>query len=687
MLQDRPEAERIDRYSGPYERWVYTPELGQPFVFPQGTDLRAGYFTAVLEGGDTMPFPQGVGARLPPVWAPGDVGHTILPFAFAQLDDSASDGSLDRMLARTLQNAGGARYRVNFPIQPDAWVPDYDRTAAMEGWAAPATPPKAIVAVIDDGLPFANRAFLDAQGKTRISHCWLQSAPATNRDAVPFGRELVNAQIDTMRADAAGDEATLYRRSGVLRDGPEGRGGLLRRAATHGAQVVGLAAGNTQAMGETPMPDDVAIIAAELPNAISWETSGFGKESYLLAALHYIFDRARRIATATGASAEELPLFVNLSYGWNAGRHDGGAILDSAIETMLTARRALQPLTEIVMPTGNEFAVDLHAHVDEAQMKNGACRLGWQVQPDDKTCSYLEIWFPQGLDPSQYQIDLIPPHGQLSGQGELPMTPDKALAGGDPRRFVEIEMNGHNIGQMSADFDRGTRWRAMIALLPTCPKHAADRRAPAGRWTVVISRTAQASPLPRGEAIKLWVQRDDDPVQINTGGRQSYLVDLQPPPRPHDLPVYDGRLDLVRGYGGLSAIACLPGVVRVGGYEGSSGYPSRYSGASPITAEGPGSPELQVSAPSDRSRLRPGVPTMGVLSGCRSGLMGTSAACPQVTRALALNAVAGRDIWDGFVPRPAHLGHPRQEPQTDIARHQHAARLGARLLPVSDRPL
>ncbi|SDN82027.1 hypothetical protein SAMN05216196_102216 [Lutimaribacter pacificus] len=685
MFAERPDHLRIDRYSGPYERWVYSPELGQPFVFPPHTDISAGYFTALLEGGNTLPFPAGVAARLPPIWAPGDVGHTILPFAFHRLIPHRRNDRLDQDVAELLKQAGKARYRVNFPIRPDAWVPDYARGRAMDGWTPPATRPKAIVAVIDDGIPFAGRAFLDAVGRTRISHCWLQSAPALPRDAVPFGRELVNAEIDALRAGSAGNEAEAYRRSGTLLDGREGRGGLLRRTATHGAQVLAMAAGNGPGIPADPMGDEVQIIAVELPNAISWETSGFGKETYVLSALHYIFDRARRIAAETGSDPAELPLFVNLSYGWNAGRHDSGSALDDAIQHLVDARRAIQPLTQIMMPTGNEFAAGLHAHIDEPRMSNGACRLGWQVQPDDMTCSYLEIWFPQGMDPSEYQIDLIPPHGQLSGRGELPVTPDPALPGGDPRRFVEIEMGGQNIGQLSADLDRGTRWRVLVALLPTWHKPGQTRAAPAGRWTVEVSRTAQASPLPEGSAIRLWVQRDDDPVRMGTGGRQSYLVDLGPPPIPDDLAIYDGRMDLIRGYGGLSAIATAPGVTRVAGYEALTGFPCRYSGSTGISAGGATAPDIDASAPCDRSRLRPGMPSAGVLGGSRGMLSGTSAACPQVTRLFALNCVAGRDIWHGFGDRPTHLRNSRQEPTTPIATAQHHARLGTRIAPGPTR--
>lgn len=684
MYHPRPEDQRIDRYTGPYERWITSPELGQPFAFPPDLDPKGGYFTALLEGyGDCLPDPAGMAARLPPIWAPGDVAHRILPFAFQHLIGDEADPPMDCKVAALLSDLENTRFRVNFPIRPDAWVDDYAPGDAMHGWTPPATRPKAIVAVIDDGIPFAGGAFLDAHGRTRISHCWLQSAPASPRDSVPFGRQIVNGDIDALRAKAGGNEAQAYRQSGTLLPGLSGRGGLMRRAATHGAQVMGLAAGNGPGIQADTMGDEVQIIAVELPNTISWETSGFGKETYLLAALHYVFDRARRIAAQTGSETAELPLFINLSYGWNAGRHDAGSALDDAISHMVTARRAIQPLTHVLMPTGNEFDADLHAHIDEQRLRNGACRLGWQVPPDDKTCSYLEIWFPPGMDPSQYQIDLIPPHGHLSSRGELLMTPDPALTGGDPRRFVEIEMAGRNIGQMSTDLDRGTRWRAMIALLPTCHKPGQDRAAPAGRWTLDISRTAQANPLPAGQAIKLWVQRDDDPVRMGTGGQQSYLVDLEPPPRPDERAVYDGRLDLIRGYGGLSAIATAPCVTRVAGYEALTGYPARYSGASPISATAAEAPLIEASAPSDRSRLRAGVRGIGVLSGTRATLAGTSAACPQVTRALVLNAVAGRDIWEGFIDRPAHLNNARAEPQTQIARAQHHARMGAKLLPAT----
>ncbi len=69
----------------------------------------------------------------------------------------------------------------------------------------------------------------------------------------------------------------------------------------------------------------------QLPGTVAWDTSGFGKEMFMLSALHYIFNLASEIARACDCEGE-LPLVVNFSYGWTVGRHDGQSEMEIAIE-------------------------------------------------------------------------------------------------------------------------------------------------------------------------------------------------------------------------------------------------------------------------------------------------------------------------------------------------------------------
>ncbi|MEL6884796.1 MAG: hypothetical protein AAFP87_09830 [Pseudomonadota bacterium] len=703
MYAQRPETERIDRYAGPYERWIFSDELGRPFSFPLIAGAQSGFYTALMEGGADPVSTSDMVVRVPPLWKPNGDPLPVTPFVFQNLgpplqragdpeDAKIAVGLKDLRLKSKLPDPGIVpRFRINFPVIPDTWVPVYQENTAPAAWTKPTVKPKAIVAVIDDGLPFAHRAFLGEDGRTRISHCWLQSGLAEPQASVPFGREYVNSQIDDLRTAYPRDEAQLYRAAGAMETGVSELGTHLRRGATHGSHVLGIAAGNDSQFPDHVVGDDVQIIAVQLPNTIAWDTSGFGKEMYMLSAIHYVFERARRIAEAHGEA--ELPLIVNFSYGWSAGRHDGQSEMEIAINHLVESRRP-RAVTEFIMPTGNNFGSSMHARFDEGRVGWGDLNIGWQVQPDDRTSSYMELWFPEGFDASDYTVTIAPPGGApLDVPATLHVSPDPNLPAddeGDPRRFLEIEMGGQNVGQMSADFHRGNRWRVMVALIPTAYTRQQGRRALSGLWTVTVSRSANARKLDPSEALLVWLQRDDDPSNLRSHGRQSRLVDLDKPkpPRPaRAMQRIPAELPDVCGYGAMNGVASSAVTRRVAGYEEHSGRPSIYSGAGGLRTTSAGAVEAwgrqaEIMAVADQSMLRPGIPSIGVLSGARARLVGTSGAAPAVARMMACNAAAGRPVLDGcdsaLPPHPVEEGgHP--------VTAQHAARVGTATVPPVTR--
>lgn len=336
-------SRRIEQYTGPYERWTFGDDLGRPFAFPSIRDRTSRYFSALMDSSRPLPdvkkvrFEEEPGqgsrkvdVRYPPLWNRG-ANLKTRPFCFFDPDatqapstglsdlaanmldliSAVADQPEDEVLAGAERMR--ARYRVNFPINEATWSTDYDVDHGVDGYRAPTTPPKAIIAVIDDGIPFANRAFLNAQGKSRVSHVWLQSARAPGgSSAVPFGAELSNGQIDGLIAQYGDNEDALYRAAGAMDAELPELGTYLARATTHGAHVMSQAAGLPLCGKVEPSQDDIEIIAVQLPNTIAWDTSGFGKEMYMLSALHYIFERAQRLAQSCGV--DELPLVVNFSY-------------------------------------------------------------------------------------------------------------------------------------------------------------------------------------------------------------------------------------------------------------------------------------------------------------------------------------------------------------------------------------
>ena len=661
MYMQRPPEERIDRYTGPYERWIYSAELGFPFAFPAIREGAQTHFSALMEGQGMLDPQAGVEIRIPPLWS---ADPQVTPFAIFDQNAIETRGGRDGQdskLSLILNQIGGPRFRLNMPINPLTWPQTYRPELALDGWVAPEAPPKVIVGVIDDGIPFVHRAFLGADGKSRMALCWMQAARATDTAAVPFGREVTNAEIDGLRATYGDNEMAMYRASGAIAPDLPELGLVLNHHATHGAHIAGIAAGNDPYVGAAALPDEVQIIAVQLPNTIAWDTSGIGKEMMMLSGIEYIFHRARAIAAHYGV--EEIPVVLNFSYGWSANRHDGKSSFEIAVEDLLQARKAVQPLTELVMPTGNNFANRMHARFMPSDFPGDDLRFGWQILPDDRTSSYLEIWLPEGMDPHGWQVRVTPPEGAALDQpAEIAISADPDETGGDPRRFVELEAGGANIGQLSADKHRNTRWRVMVALVPSVPIPTDTRRAPCGLWTITLATAGR--PLAEGQAIDVWVQRDDDPTQLGTGGQQSHLVDLdrvsQVRARDDDP---DAPLSPVRGYGCLNGIGTSPSTLRVAGYVQTTGRPSPYSGSSAIAELPDGSVRLgpeapMVSAVADQGLFRPGLPSIGVLSGSGARIMGTSAAAASASRLIAANIAAGRKPLDGFQAMPALADTP-----------------------------
>ena len=137
-----------------------------------------------------------------------------------------------------------------------------------------------VIAVIDDGLAFANRNFRDKSGRrTRVEFCWLQSVKIDKKPDKPsvlFGREYTREQIDKLIECHGDDEDALYREAGAT-DDTDKYGSLLNRHATHGAHVMDLATGYAPERGERP-PEEIRIIAVQLPNMVTVDTSGVRKD-------------------------------------------------------------------------------------------------------------------------------------------------------------------------------------------------------------------------------------------------------------------------------------------------------------------------------------------------------------------------------------------------------------------------
>ena len=618
---------------GPYDRWMFGP--GKAYDLP-GLRLDASpSLSCVAEFSAAVAHPATSLAglltadaitmrpRVPMLW-PGFSTHFVplllcpeTPVAIAEHDA----GRLATLLSG-LSEGPAKHLRLNFPV----WSETIDAAFPVPQPALPAASvnparPLVIMAVIDHGIAFAHQA-LRASGATRVDYCWSQSAPADGSGAVLFGREFTRAGIEALRATHANDEDAIYRDVGLL-----GRANLpqmpLARFHSHGAHVLGTAAGVSPADAA-----QVRIIAVDLPSTALWDTSGFGTDMFILAAMHYIFDRASKIAAAHGLT--EVPLVINISMGWSGGPHDGSGLLEAALAELITARR-VKAATALVLPSGNMFQDMLSALIEDAHFMaapdgKAQASLRWFTPPHDMTSTFAEVWLAPGADPAGTEVSLTAPGGQVTAIGPVAGHKDVVVA-------------GKTVGQITLDRYRGGRWRVTFCLAPTEPKalppavlpfpHGA---APAGEWTIAVRRNANLH-----GAVAVRVQRDADHEQGHTGGRQSRLLD----------PAYDrfdqygamAQLDdpaaMLRRLDGLNGLATQAVSMNVGGQVNSLRQAARYSSAVPVGGRG-----VDASAPTDRSPALTGIVSVGTRSGSFVALQGTSSASPQIARELALAFLA-----------------------------------------------
>jgi len=732
---DRPHG---GEYVGPYERWVY--DVGRNYTLPGFGADPLGFFGALVEApADAVPIqPTAPGTlmhgddrlkvHLPILWPAQSTPRRFYPMI---LETEPGDKAPQRLLAglsgvtRTLwgpprqeipASSDGEPspgpppprpyFRLNLPIAPRTMhgapdeMPDCDWTPAQH---LPPEPGKlVVVAVIDDDIAFAHHHFRAADGsapggappvpRSRVEFCWLQSASSDRDQPVLFGRELVRSQIEGLIARHGRDEDALYR---TVHDTPRSavRSG---RIATHGSAVLDLAAGFSPRHDGVADCEAIRIIAVELPDTAGWDTSGIGKEMFILSALHYILERTDRIARGYGCADDGVHLLINFSHGFSGGPHDGSSQLEAAISELVTQRRRRSPKvrTELIVPSGNMHLSRLHGvipadNLRAAQTAHAGFTIGWRRQPNDRTSSYLELWFDTAFgNVDGVTVTIAAP--QTSTPVELEPPRQGAPEYGDLMEYLSIDRDGKTIGMASFDHHRGKQWRVLVALAPTEPERRGLACAPAGTWKVAIKWPGM--PEATG-SVRCYVQRDEERDDRNTGARQSWLEDQED--QRYDatgkLSQEDTPDAFLRRYGALNGLATGPETLVIGGYTQIGNRAAVYSSAGAQSAAS-GSPgwgkQVSASAVSEHSTAEPGIVAAGSRSGSFATISGTSATAPQIVRAVALKLLASDpgDVTNGRLPDVLDLLHgdfhqqpgPGPGPDQRLGRRLRAMERGSR---------
>ncbi|MEM1317056.1 MAG: S8 family serine peptidase [Pseudomonadota bacterium] len=548
----------------------------------------------------------------------------------------------------------------------DIWVPLPIRSSGVAEKLADQTLPAyvapealdasktVVIGIIDDAMNVAHENFTDDTGASRFDYLWVQDAatlPLGKNEAgssfVAYGREVDHSDIEAAREKHGSNEEAIWRQLHMVETGDDYRRTSLQNRRSHGTHIADLAGGETA-------PDEQTVhrrlIGVQLPVLATQDTSGAALIAVVADAVRYIYQRALRISQALNT---QVPVIINLSYGIAVGARDGKHMLDRLLEKYAQSyRKATEKLGApskekcaapaiTVLPAGNGHLARGHA-----SSQNGPLDLRLQIQPQDETSSYLEVWIPN--DASSIQLDIAPPgmeaqtvvFDQLKLDAPVSMLDREAWLLKDDKSGravcrVTFDEPGEFLDQDSASL----HWRVLVAIAPSASLQNRPT-APSGEWTIC------ANAVDSSGGISAWIARDENLSGFPNLGRQPYFLDDA-----YENALFDERGDLavdgtpsnltiqrdktVSGIGHTAGSSSPTAPVLVGANFQDNRHAAPYCAAggrqnSAHTVNG-----AIISADSDCSRLLPGMLAAGNRSGSVVAQNGTSVAVPQVVRWIA----------------------------------------------------
>ena len=573
--------------------------------------------------------------------------------------------------------AGVLRYQLGLPVERTVReLHAIDETATGKpADAQPLTGGKArtVMALIDGGLAFAHAAFCRQVGgrrEARVKRYWRQdecfgsrylgdvartsrvhsSQAGWNKPAqMGYGLQLdeaaIQAAIHTHTHAGQVDEDALYRDLELW---------SLDSAAHHGTHVFSLA---TQPYADrlatedapptfapeasSPANDTADLMAVQLEWANVLDTSGRTMAVSVFDALAYV----------VSCCANDVRIVVNLSWGTQAGPHDGTSVLDKAMAALCAVPHLKERLF-IVVPAGNHYQARSHAHADLYGGQRLA--LSWRIQPDGHTPSFLEMWF-RGESDQDADLD------SLSVRITLPDGSSQVVAPGQWRRL-------NAAGTATAVFCRRTMLGEsgsclLIAVAPTASL-AGAAVAPSGAWKIEVEYPPRADRAPL--YLDAFIERNDVAMGLFTGARASYFeaTDYNLGAS-EDMPVHgESNQSPIRRCGSYNSLATgtdgahwldVGGWVHLPAGRNPWDKPAAYSPRLNDLFNAPGNP-LKIHPDrvrvTDESPVLQGLRAAGSRSGGTARLVGTSSAGPQCVRILA----NGKPLPDNPSPSSAKKG-------------------------------
>lgn len=194
---------------------------------------------------------------------------------------------------------------------------------AGAGLSSPYTGKGVVIGIIDSGIDYLHKDFLDANGKNRILAIWDQT--------------LANQAGPSEIEDSYGTECT----ADTITNGTC----PMSDAEGHGTHVSGIAAGRSDKYGG--VAPDANIIVVKYDSSLGLE-SGLADPIFstkICDAANYVFAKAKALG---------MPAVVNLSLGTHIGPHDGTSLFEECLTELIKDSTG----KAIVAAAGNEFLSD-----------------------------------------------------------------------------------------------------------------------------------------------------------------------------------------------------------------------------------------------------------------------------------------------------------------------------------------
>lgn len=360
--------------------------------------------------------------------------------------------------------------------------------------------PETVIGVIDDGLAYLNRRFVNETGKTRFFAVWQQCLPVLTGGTVQLGDVLDGKQInDQLQQLGLLQECDIYRRE-RRRPVLASTGGVfderfpLGRRESHGTSMLDLAAG--AAPGE-PM-SQLPLIGVQLPAPIFDDTSGKRLDTNVLMGLRWMIAQLQPLGTKK--------LIVNISLGVTAGAKDGKDFLSQClqVEVQRAAKRGMS--VHLVFPYGNDYETGQIAEVQEHEGHFALPDL--LIVANDRTPSFVEIRLP-GVDLSQVSLTVEPPGTAAQQLDFLPVG-----------HWTPIRDN-FNCECARLYHDAAVARGLILAIAPTATWESRKLCAPCNNWRISAQHSGAK------DVLIAQIQRDDRLPGSRLWGRQARFDDKE----------------------------------------------------------------------------------------------------------------------------------------------------------------